>query len=75
VNYYPGWLLVLVGIVIATIGLVWMFAPSIPWVGRIPGDVVIERGNSRFYFPVMTCILVSLLLNWVMWLIRQFIIK
>ena len=72
-NYYPGWILVLVGIVIATIGLVWMFAPSIPWLGRLPGDVVFERGSSRFYFPVMTCILVSLLLNWVMWLIRHFI--
>lgn len=70
-NYYPGWLLVLVGVVIATIGLVWMFAPSIPWLGRLPGDVIIERGNNRFYFPVMTCILVSLLLNWVMWLIRH----
>lgn len=72
-NYYPGWLLVLVGIVIATIGLVWMFAPSIPWLGRLPGDVMIERGNNRFYFPVMTCLLVSLLVNWVMWLIQHFI--
>jgi hypothetical protein len=73
VNYYPGWLLVLVGTVITTIGLVWMFAPSIPWLGRLPGDIVIERADNRFYYPVMTCILVSLLLNWVMSLIRHFV--
>ena len=48
---HPGWLLIILGLVIATIGLVWLLAPSVPWFGRLPGDIVIERGQSRFYFP------------------------
>ena len=70
-DYHPGWLLVIVGLVIATIGLVWLLAPSVPWFGRLPGDIVIERGNSRFYFPVTTCVMVSLLLSGLMWLVRH----
>ena len=60
----------ILGLVIATIGLVWLLAPFVPWFGRLPGDIVIERGSSRFYFPVTTCIIVSLLLSGLMWLIR-----
>ncbi len=71
-DYHPGWLLVIVGLLIATIGLVWLLAPSIPWFGRLPGDIVIERGSSRFYFPVTTCVIVSLLLTALMWLTRHF---
>ena len=69
---HPGWLLVVVGLLIAAIGLVWLVAPSIPWLGRLPGDISIERENFRFYFPVMTCILVSLLLTGISWLVRYF---
>jgi len=71
-DYHPGWLLVVLGLVIATIGLVWLLAPSVPWFGRLPGDIVIERGNSRFYFSVTTCIIVSLLLGGLMSVIRHF---
>ena len=69
---HPGWLLVILGLLIATIGLVWLLAPSIPWLGRLPADVVIKRGNSRFYFPITTCIIVSLLLSGLMRAARFF---
>lgn len=69
---HPGWLLVIIGLLVATIGLVWLVAPSIPWLGRLPGDIKIERENFRFYFPVMTCILLSLLLTGLSWLVRYF---
>ena len=61
-----GWMLVIVGLVLAGLGLIWVLAPNLPRLGRLPGDIVIERGNSRFYFPIVTCIVVSL----VTWLIR-----
>ncbi len=67
-----GWMLLVLGLVIAGAGLVWILAPSIPWLGRLPGDVRIERVNFRFYFPLVTCLLVSLLLSVVLWLIRLF---
>jgi hypothetical protein len=65
-----GWALIVVGLVIAGIGLIWVLAPGLPPLGRLPGDIVIERPNSRFYFPIVTCILISVILSLVMWLIR-----
>ena len=47
-----------------------MLAPSIPWLGRLPGDIRIERENFHFYFPLVTCLLLSLVLSLVVWLIR-----
>ena len=69
---HPAWILVIIGVLIAVIGLVWLFVPSVPRLGRIPGDVVIERQNFRFYFPIATCILLSLLLTGILWLVRYF---
>lgn len=63
-------MLVIIGLVIAGIGFIWVLAPNLPKLGRLPGDIVIERGNSRFYCPIMTCIVISIILSLVMWLIR-----
>jgi Protein of unknown function (DUF2905) len=63
-----GWMLLVLGLVIAGVGLVWLLAPSIPWLGRLPGDIHIERENFRFYFPLVTCLLLSL----VVWIVRLF---
>lgn len=65
-----GWALVIVGLVIAGIGLIWVLVPNLPTLGRLPGDIVIERENSRFYFPIVTCIVISVVLSLVTWLIR-----
>lgn len=69
-NIGLGWMLVIAGLVIAGIGLIWVLAPNLPRPGRLPGDIVIERGNGRFYFPVVTCVLLSVVLSLVAWLIR-----
>ncbi len=66
----PGWLLISGGLLIVLLGILWLWSPAIPWLGRLPGDVVIERGNSTFYFPITTCILLSLMLTGFMWSIR-----
>ncbi len=65
-----GWMLVIVGLVLAGIGLIWVLAPNLPRLGRLPGDIVIERENSRFYFPIVTCIVISVVLSLVTWLVR-----
>jgi Protein of unknown function (DUF2905) len=65
-----GWVLVICGLVVAVIGLIWVFGPNLPRLGWLPGDIVIDRGNSRFYFPIVTCIVISVVLSLVMWLIR-----
>ena len=68
----PAWLFITVGLVVVGIGVVWLLAPSIPWLGKLPGDIRIERENFRFYFPLATCILISFMLTGIMWLIRVF---
>jgi len=68
----PGWGLVIIGLLMAFAGLVWVFAPSIPWLGKLPGDIVIERENFRFYFPLATCVVLSILLTGILWLVRYF---
>jgi hypothetical protein len=67
-----GWMLLILGLVIAGVGLLWILSPSIPWLGRLPGDIRIERENFRFYFPLVTCLLLSLILSLVLWVIRLF---
>lgn len=67
-----GWLLLAVGLVMALVGLVWLMAPSIPWLGRLPGDIRIEGESYRFYFPLTTCLLLSLVVSALVWLIRSF---
>ena len=69
---HPGWTLIVIGVLIAGIGLIWLLGPSIPWLGKLPGDIRIERENFRFHFPLATCILLSLLITGVMWLVRYF---
>jgi len=59
-----------VGLVIAAIGAIWAFAPAVPWLGRLPGDIAIQRGNFRFYFPIATCVVVSVVLTLILWLVR-----
>jgi hypothetical protein len=68
-----GWILVIAGLVIAVAGLIWVLAPNLPTLGRLPGDIVIERQNSRFYFPIVTCIVLSVVLSLVLWLIRALV--
>ena len=48
------------GMVLIAMGLVLVFAGKIPWVGRLPGDIYIKKGNFSFYLPLATCILLSI---------------
>ncbi len=67
---HPGWLLIVAGLLIAGVGAVWLVAPTLPWLGKLPGDIAFERGNLRFYFPIVTCIVISVLLTGILWLVR-----
>jgi hypothetical protein len=63
-----GRVLLVLGIAIAVIGALLMFAGRIPWIGRLPGDIHVQRGNWTFYFPLATSIVVSVLLTLLLWL-------
>lgn len=55
-----GLVMVLLGVILLLVG---SLSGKVPWIGRLPGDIYIERGNFRFYFPLATSILVSLILT------------
>ncbi len=69
-----GKYIILIGAVIVLIGLVvYFFGDRLSWLGRLPGDIRIEGKNGGgFYFPIVTCIVVSILLNLIIVLIRRF---
>jgi hypothetical protein len=68
----PAILLILIGLLLATVGLAWLLMPNIPWLGRLPGDIRWEGEHGSFYFPIVTCLLLSLLLSVVLWIIQRF---
>jgi len=63
-----GKALVVLGLLIALAGLLLVFVGRVPWIGRLPGDIHIQRGNWSFYFPLTTSIVLSLLLTLAFWL-------
>lgn len=67
----PGKLLIILGIVLVIIGLLLTYTGKIPFFGKLPGDLRIERENFSFYFPLGTCLLLSLLLSLIFWLFRR----
>jgi hypothetical protein len=58
-----GKFLVLVGITIAILGAALWAGFGKGWLGRLPGDISVERGGSTFYFPIVTCIIISIVLS------------
>jgi len=62
---------IILGIVFILIGGILSFAGKIPWMGRLPGDIVIKKENFSIYFPLTTCLLLSALLSCVLFLWRQ----
>jgi len=58
-----GRMLVILGVFLIIAGIGLSLAPRIPWLGRLPGDIVIKREGFTFYFPLATCILLSLVLS------------
>jgi hypothetical protein len=62
--------LIAIGILLVAAGLLW------PWLtrlglGRLPGDIVVERGGFGFYFPIVTCLIVSAVLSLILWLLNR----
>ena len=66
-----GKFLVLLGLLIAAVGVIMWTGFGKNWFGRLPGDIHYSRGNFTFYFPLVTCILISLVLTLLFWLFRK----
>ena len=70
-----GKLLLLFAVVIGIIGLLLIIMGNVPFLGKLLGDLVIRRGGSTFFFPIVTCIILSVVLtvlvNLVLWIFRR----
>lgn len=65
-------LLIVSGIVLVVLGVLGMIAGRFINLGRLPGDIAIERGHFKFYFPIVTCIIASVALSLIAYVIRWF---
>lgn len=66
-----GKMLVIMGVLLVLIGLAFMFADKIPYIGRFPGDIYIKRDRFSFYFPLTTSIIISIILTILFSLFRK----
>lgn len=66
-----GKLLLFIGAILVALGLLLTLAPKIPWLGKLPGDIALTRGNFMFYFPITTSILISVVLSLLLYLLRR----
>jgi hypothetical protein len=66
-----GRFLVIAGLLLAVVGVVLLLSPKLPWLGKLPGDFSWQRGNFTFYFPLGTCILLSIILTLLFYLFRK----
>lgn len=66
-----GKILIGLGILMIIVGGLVVIGGKIPFIGRLPGDITIQRKNFSFYFPVTTCIIISIIFSLIMWLLRR----
>jgi Protein of unknown function (DUF2905) len=67
-----GKLIAVIGALLVVVGLLLWKAPGLfGWLGKLPGDISVQKGNFSFYFPILTCILISVLLTLIAWLVRR----
>jgi len=72
-NSETGKWIIGIGVIIILVGvIVYFFHDKLNWIGRLPGDIRMERENFKFYFPIATMILFSLLGTLILWVIRKF---
>ncbi len=71
-NYFERMhrLFIILGMILVAVGLLWPVLRRFPW-GRLPGDILIERPGFTFAFPITTCIVVSLVLSLIFWVLRR----
>lgn len=66
-----GKLFIFIGLLLVVIGIVFIVGNKLPFIGKLPGDIAIERQNFNFYFPITTCIIISIILSLIFWLLGK----
>ncbi len=66
-----GRTMIIFGLILVGLGLLLLYGPKIPWLGRLPGDITIKRENFTFYFPLASSLIISILLTILISLFRR----
>lgn len=66
-----GKILIGLGILMIVIGGLFLIGGKIPFIGRLPGDIAIQKKNFSFYFPITTCIIISIIFSLILWLLSR----
>lgn len=66
-----GKILIYLGVVLIVVGLILSLSGKIPWLGHLPGDIYIQRERFTFYFPLTTCLLISVIVTLVLYFFRR----
>jgi len=66
-----GKMLIIMGIILILLGIVMTFGNNIPWIGRLPGDIIIKKDKFSLYFPLTSCIIVSIILTLLFYFFRR----
>ncbi len=66
-----GRMFIVIGIIIILMGCILIFASKFSWIGRLPGDITIKKGHFIFAFPIVTCIIISIIVTLILYLLRR----
>jgi uncharacterized protein HemY len=66
-----GRILIYLGILLVVVGIIVSLMGKIPWLGHMPGDIAIQRDRFTFYFPITTCIVISIVVSLVIYFLRR----
>ncbi len=66
-----GRFFILLGLIISAIGALLLLSGKIPWIGRLPGDIIMQKKNFTFYFPLATSIIISIILTLLFWVLGR----
>lgn len=67
-----GKLIIFAGLILIIIGVLFYFSDRIPFIGKLPGDILVKRKNFTFYFPLATSIILSIIISLILYLINRF---
>ena len=72
-NFFDGLgkTLLFFGLILIIIGVIVLLLPKIPWLGKLPGDLFFKGEKVSIYFPITTCIIISVILSIIVWLLRR----
>jgi hypothetical protein len=62
--------LIVIGLAVAAVGVLWPWVSKLPF-GRLPGDIRVETDSGSFFFPIVTCLVISVVLSLLLWLLRK----